>query len=1062
MAWSPLKTNVVAFSDVRDEAETLAMMIATLNTSLIYYVKGIADTGLSSFNISSNDDRLQGEVVSAAEATSFIALIVEIVSSRPEALQQLVFDAPYDMFETLGNIIAATKRYTPPPKLGERPLTALEAQDAFVALRVEAIKCVKGLVTLIADVAGGAHAAASETHQQQQLQRAHGSHLMKLCSSAILRASLADTLIAILTTPTAPLTVRVASVETLFVITMKIGVELIPIRIVDDLLSLAHVEPDDAVRRYSVATLREVAELSPTALATGAKTLLRLAAVDNDPDVRTLSIDAVGCYLRHVQSAEAQQRGRQRSISNTSDPQRESDKALVVSVAEVLTLRLESPAESDDVLEASCRTFETCLQLACLFRDETVFRFAAQHGTHNHLLRCLDRSHTIGAISAKTLRVLVERAPPHLSVASRLVTSSSLATILKCVMEQSSGELHNESISTRILCVELATLIGIVLAFSPANRLKFAHELHAFPMWAQTVASRLQECFACAAVDYFEDMVLLDESGRQLNDPDAVEWSPVADDHQSHQQHQPTQLSLRTLFETQELHRRNPAGLNAWIECENIRHGSTHTAAKSSSDPRRGYLAMVILGYACLSTIARAQRTTTNTASIAATAAAVGAAAAAPSSSAGTPRGVRIGGAAMDEIGSPPMTRVANPALHESLANFFIRDASPRMSAAAQQQPPPGVSASAPRPQKMFPTAPPGVFAPATPRPGAQQQVQQPTAAADNAVHLDGGSFGLLRAEFEACMKLAIEFSELYINKRRGAPVGTTVAGTRAGEYAKTAHGLIMRASRVPKLQNPFAAVQVDKNHLRAWSVQCVEEGDLLFFSIPLAALTASVIENVIAKARRHATMIKKAFITTPQTKRERRWFLQDMQSAIMPRIITYLKNLQKILQSNGEQHVQLALSVLPAMKDATGEKVLYSGNLPTVVQFLQQHYTKSMPAGYGSTQNLQQTRSFHQQQPQQHHHDPTGFRNTLSFAPSDADDGGAAATNASFRLGLGNASFGSAAHQPTHSFGAGGGLFGSSPQRGAAAALYQPFNDVMVSPRSDVTSGSDDLEDRY
>ena len=232
----------------------------------------------------------------------------------------------------------------------------------------------------------------------------------------------------------------------------------------------------------------------------------------------------------------------------------------------------------------------------------------------------------------------------------------------------------------------------------------------------------------------------------------------------------------------------------------------------------------------------------------------------------------------------------------------------------------------------------------------------------------------LLQNEFDSAFNLAVDMSDHYVSKvlphssanlpfvdpmtlatqsspHRSFPTTTVTifnqsrTGLVCGYKKKTLDSTKMKYGPVnidPRLLHPHHDFKTKQGNMRAWSLKAVQEGDLFFLSIPLQALTATVVDAIIAKARTHQSEAKKAFLTTPTHRKERRWFLYDLHLCIMPRIIAVLQRLNKFCSSQGSQHVQMSISMLPCLKSLGAAPFINASNLVKVVEFLAQYFNKS------------------------------------------------------------------------------------------------------------------------
>jgi hypothetical protein len=180
---------------------------------------------------------------------------------------------------------------------------------------------------------------------------------------------------------------------------------------------------------------------------------------------------------------------------------------------------------------------------------------------------------------------------------------------------------------------------------------------------------------------------------------------------------------------------------------------------------------------------------------------------------------------------------------------------------------------------------------------------------------------------FDSSFKLTLQFAENYNKKRRNESM-----------YVPTPDGFVVRQQR---LKNPWAGV-VTQTSLRTWGVRDVREGDLFYFAIPFDSLNQYAVETVMEKAKRHIGQCKKNIITTPQTDKTRRWFLHDMTNAVMPRVMSALQELHKMVTDHGESNVRFPVFLFREKEMHLGERAVHPGNLVEVIDQVRFYFSQS------------------------------------------------------------------------------------------------------------------------
>jgi hypothetical protein len=236
--------------------------------------------------------------------------------------------------------------------------------------------------------------------------------------------------------------------------------------------------------------------------------------------------------------------------------------------------------------------------------------------------------------------------------------------------------------------------------------------------------------------------------------------------------------------------------------------------------------------------------------------------------------------------------------------------------------------------------------------------LKQPTADSFKRAHRGGAPSSPTQAlfsKFDHALKLCTSFAQFFDKPTEPSPV----------VYETTSDGLVRRvpsssvatSSSSASKQPPTGAGRTlssgpvllsGSDATRSWTVQQLKEGDLFFFSIPLAALDATAVDHVRTRAIRHLSTIKKAFIVTPQVAKARRWFLFDMSNHIMPGIVHALSQLIELFGVHGEEAVKFPILMFREGTDSSaghadvdGVASLHSGNLNETLNQVRFYFSK-------------------------------------------------------------------------------------------------------------------------
>ena len=884
--------------ELAEEKKTIALIVATLNSSNAFYASGAAKTALFP----------DTPPVVPAEAADFLNLLLAVLSSAAaharsshhvmspsglasprgsaaalgqtpsSALLQLLFDGPYNIIDTLTALVAPSRKtYIPlPGGAGVAMMQSNEVMHEFTALRTAALRTIKTIVAMCHEHSDG-----------------EKKHLLSLIHAATLRTSLFQHLAYIVCSPTAPESCRLAATECLFVLCMRCGLDIaLWSSLFEPILKAVAVESSAPIRAFSCAILRQYIVSHPEAevVRSNLPVLAKLLATDSSYDVKSLCAQSVEAIM-----AAASSRSGEESVASS-----------LLIIAEVAHTSLDrsisetrsstffesghvSRAQAADLHEALSKLLQACLLFATHRggSDEArVFRLFLRGNTQDVILRAVGSATTpaTAIAAAHLLRLFVERSMTQmcaeggkdiaLGVLGRMVEATAVGTLVKSLMSidprrDGAGASADDMLKWHVAATEITIAIGLLLLFSPQSRLMFTTELQRYPSWIQGLPQRLHQALSSTDLAYFSDMLIVDDAGLLVNDPQSVVWDDSA---------HPSQASVQCVVDAQEMGRRQ--------NVPRITHAQLQLL-RGSSDPRRGYLAFVLLGYIFFYVFRHEEKR--------------------PAAAEGrSPIGANNNTSAA--LGLMPDRR------HGAEDSQRLRQRAVEVAEEVHAEVESEREPLFPNPNSR--NSPLRRKQPHEPHPQQQQH------------------FDLLRTEFDAAFKLATELAQHY--HRNVLQMEVPARLTHAGPPP-------IRSSKV---RNPYEVIaQTRPSQRRTWTVHAVREGDLFFLFVPIAALNTSVIGAVVAKARRHHVSAKKAFVTTPQAHKERRWFLLDLHTIIMPRIIALLQTLQKLLITQGDEHVQVAVSVLPSIRTASGDKAVYGANLVNVVDYLSHYFSLNIGA---------------------------------------------------------------------------------------------------------------------
>jgi hypothetical protein len=157
--------------------------------------------------------------------------------------------------------------------------------------------------------------------------------------------------------------------------------------------------------------------------------------------------------------------------------------------------------------------------------------------------------------------------------------------------------------------------------------------------------------------------------------------------------------------------------------------------------------------------------------------------------------------------------------------------------------------------------------------------------------------------------------------------------------YVPTGDGLVMRKSTSTAATPDTASPQKLQ---KSWTDEDAKEADLFEIEIPFDDFRVEVMEQVLAKMKKHHKLIKKQFITCPQgiNAKGRRTFLLDMNMNIMPRMCQSVQELIRLVKENGEDRIKMPIYLWKG-KDRP-DKSIANYNILEIIEYIKMYLANS------------------------------------------------------------------------------------------------------------------------
>eukprot|EP00761_Pharyngomonas_kirbyi_P010077 gb/GECH01010095.1/.p1 GENE.gb/GECH01010095.1/~~gb/GECH01010095.1/.p1 ORF type:complete len:919 (+),score=184.37 gb/GECH01010095.1/:1-2757(+) len=666
--------------------------------------------------------------------------------------------------------------------------------------------------------------------------------------------------------------------------------------LIDHISSAVIRDRQTSVRNYCAAILRDFGEtLSEYMVKKGIIPVsVQLLHLDPSPDVRVLACETLDALFRNAPESCNQVLGSK----------------LGARTAGVLYQRLQEDGHTG-VVEGVCRVLETVFHS---MMQVIVFEYV-RIGGWKALIRSVGGPIRTASLAVRALRHLVLISP---GMGTTIVTNfSALSTLLKSVhnhaMPGTNANTHPSGVtSTRVqlaqqlLKVELATLMGVILAQNPANRTSVHEYLEAFPVWMSNLRTALLKNLAGAETEYFSDIDLADDSDYRLIDgyhsnaklahvvrsifqqqekrfapTDSMEEKYSQDDTTEHSQDQKEGENNEDPIQQKEDENQS---INGDASTENL------------SEAEKGRVIAAILSWSIHLTLSSASNPL-ETSSLSVL----------PNESTLH----NINSTTAENRGSPNLSPVL-PADERSPSN------SPNASKVRRR------SKRRQRSKRMYMTAKAPItffstftddFTPApntTPR-----RPHTPPSERD-------------ALKIHKSLSISIHFSQFY--QEEGVS-----SSNDSDQISEQRYGRVKTSRR--QTRNKSSPFKKRKTPSKSWRDEDVEVEDVFYYRVPVDSLTPNAMGTLIERARKHVKRVRNHSAAVPIQKKGRRSFLYDMEHYIMPAWIQVLEDLHRIIDEHSDR-LRMAIKLYsPSSKQ--GFWALEPNNTLDFISFLQRYFSE-------------------------------------------------------------------------------------------------------------------------
>lgn len=957
-------------SKQRSDERSVMLHVGALLHSLTARWNGVSVAGVAAMH---NEIAMDAPEISMRDACDLTTMISQVVSNArrdPEELRAVLFEAHPQLMAILLSFLQAPQSAVP--------------DDAVADFLVALFNTLTDVVCAACQE-GSSPQGLDGDSELTNTNDGSWAYIRNLMTHALRSHETVPMIVAMLS-PMLPEHVQQSAAEFLFALLARVDEARIAATqpsCFETLYSSLSEQQSPTLRAFVAACIRELANTQSDVFWQNQalmETLIRLMPLDEAPDVRALAAETLETVFLHITSSNhgtsaIAQFNRLRELSAAVVDRLESEDVVECQIAvlklteTLLDLEKESSVPDRDRMhgKSSSSTSSSFSEYLLSSYAERIF---VQH---------LQPNSRVGSLASRCLRLLIQVAPFYRFAAFGLVQHfPSLSKILKLCVTLASDVAGNREVVSQVVRVEASIAITLCLAQDPRCRQLLDSQLTEHPHYMAQLRSALLSNLNSAALDYFEDVQIVDAVGDLLTWEGAVQWenfsasSPFATTAA-----RPTKESVTAVFDNQEGRWASspvpgdvthPQGgvVNAPGFMKQQLH---HHASRPTSDLERGKLqrlVFILLTYVAHRTLGQSHH---------------------PQASSnvfgGSHTGLESpvvevspisagGGASMPP---PPAADAAGPVptrasmlrewgSHPHKAGAVMRAAETIREGGTIG----GTSSNATYVQDSFAAGAAPSTSSQPPHPSSRvlltpaKMVRRPSPQRQQSHHR-GSTF----SKFDHALKLAMQFAQYF----RGS--GGDRPAHKVALYETSGDGF---ARRVPSSQigggdpsrryvdpaaslAPGALPPPSSSQQRSWSVDQLKEGDLFFFSLPLLEVTQHSLEQVRARAIRHLNVIKKSFVVTPQVAKSRRWFLFDMATHVLPGIIHATSQLIELFVLHGDEAAKFPMVLFreQALRDdpqqsnredqIASSSELHAGNLLEVldqVRFYFSNVSKANP----------------------------------------------------------------------------------------------------------------------
>lgn len=968
---APQAGGSAAVNQQRLEERSVILHVGALLHSLTARWNGVSVAGVSAMHNEMAMDAPQIAMRDACDLTTMISQVVSNARRDPGDLRAVLFEAHPQLLAILLSLLQAPQSAVP--------------DDSVAVFLVSLLNTLTDIVC----------ATCQETSPQEEntdsLSDAGSWQYLRNMMIHALRSQETVPLIVGMLNPALPESVQQSAAEFLFALLARVDEARIATAHTScfgALYNSLSEQQSPTLRAFVAACIRELANTQAEAFWENAalmETLIRLIPLDEAPDVRALAAETLETVMQQMSSIHGQRAvttfARLRELSAAIVDRLEAEDIIecqiaVLKLTETL-LDLEKSGSSEDA-DLPQRTSSTKPSRSFV---STFSEYLLSSYGDRLLVQLLQPNSRVGSLAARCLRLLIQVAPFYRFAAFGLVQHfPSLSKMLKLCVTLASDLDGNRDVVTQVVRVETSLAVTLCLAQDPRARQLLDSQLIEHPHYTSQLRSALLSNLNSAALDYYEDVFIIDAVGDLITHVDAVEWETVGPMSPIATAARPTKQSVSELFERQEHKWSTSPALDDHIDAGQRQHhlGNRRMQLQTTrpvSDLQRAQLqrlAFILVTYAAHRTLGqhlssqapRSHSSQTYDESPMVDVSPISAAWVPPTESGPVPTRSSM----LREWGAHPHKAGAVMRAAET-----IRESGQTTMNYASDS----FAVASGRTEVLSATG----AAKVVPRQGAPQQrrttqqnisIQYTNTARRVSPHRSGSvahrtTTTRRYTKFDHALKLAMQFAQYFRGAGSGGGAATSSVQAIA-TFETNGNGF---ARRVPQSQTTASSSHQDpssslgpgslpppsSSQQRSWSVDQLKEGDLFFFSLQILDVSHHSLEQVRARAIRHLNVIKKAFVVTPQAAKSRRWFLFDMATHILPGIIHVISQLIELFVLHGDETAKFPIVLFreQALRDEEGDhgngaassSELHAGNLLEVldqVRFYFSNVTKANP----------------------------------------------------------------------------------------------------------------------